>query len=99
MKSIDTYTERWGKEQVFVPFSQRISIRGSREACSSMLAAARRGHQFFVFAPPSVYRMILSASLHTLHDTSSCKLPGFYPFRACRPPLRGSAIPIEIFVC
>ena len=86
MKSIATYTERWGKEQVFCSiFSPDIDQEAVGKACSSMLAAARRGHQFFVFAPPSVYRMILSASLHTLHDNIQLhKLPSFYPFRACR---------------
>ena len=86
MKSIATYTERWGKEQVFCSiFSKDSDQEAVGKACSSMLAAARRGHQFFVFAPPSVYRMILSASLHMLHDNIQLhKLPSFYPFRACR---------------
>lgn len=86
MDSIATYTSRWGEERYFCSFfAPGTDQETLGKAFSSMLTAARRGHHFFVFAPPSVYRMILSASLHLLHDTILVnKLPRIFPLRACR---------------
>jgi len=86
MESIATYTTRWGEEQVFCSFfASGIDQETLGRAFSAMLTAARRGHHFFVFAPHPVFRMILSASLHLLHDAILVeKLPSIFPFRACR---------------
>jgi GT2 family glycosyltransferase len=86
MESIATYTARWGEEQVFCAFfAPRTDQETLGKAFSTMLRASRRGHHFFVFAPPSVYRMILSASFHLLHDAILVKkLPRIFPLRAGR---------------
>ncbi|MDD2338077.1 MAG: glycosyltransferase, partial [Geobacteraceae bacterium] len=86
LESIATYTSRWGEGQNFCSFlAPGTDQETLGKAFSSMLTAARRGHSFFVFAPPSVFRKILSASLHLLHDNILVeKLPRVFPRRACR---------------
>jgi len=86
LESVATYTSRWGEERFFCSFFAASADQETLgKAFNSMLTAARRGHHFFVFAPPSVYRMILSASLHTLHDTIQVKkLSRIFPRHACR---------------
>lgn len=86
LESIATYTSRWGEEQVFCSFfAPGTDQEMLGKTFNSMLTAARRGHSFFVFAPPPVYRKILSASLHLLHDSILVeKLPRVFPRRACR---------------
>lgn len=86
LESIAAYTARWGEAHVFCTF---LAAEFDREALgtvfNSMLSAARQGHQVFVFAPPSVYRAIVSASLHNLHDNILVeKLPRYFLSRACR---------------
>jgi len=86
MESIATYTARWGETQFFCAFfASRSDQETLGKAFAAMLTAARRGHHFFVFASPSVYRLLLSASLHLLHDAILVhKLPRIFPQRACR---------------
>ncbi|RQW89058.1 MAG: glycosyltransferase [Geobacter sp.] len=102
-ESIATYTERWGTEQMFCSFfAPGTDQETLRKAFDSMLTAARRGHHFFVFAPQPVFRMILSSSLHLLHDAILVeKLPSIFPLRACRAAfarLRGSYRDIRILI-
>lgn len=85
-ESIAAYTARWGEARYFCAFfASRSDQETLGKAFAVMLTAARRGHHFFVFASPSVYRLILSASLHLLHDAILVyKLPRIFPQRACR---------------
>ncbi|MHC1698558.1 MAG: glycosyltransferase family 2 protein [Geobacteraceae bacterium] len=86
LKSIATYTARWGETQFFCAFfTSRTDQETLGKAFAAMVTAARRGHHFFVFASPPVYRQILSASLHLLHDAILVnKLSRFFPLQACR---------------
>lgn len=85
-ESIAAYEARWGEERVFCAFF----ITGTDQeslgiAFNAMLTAARSGHLVIVFAPPPVYRKILSAALHLLHDAILVKkLSRFFLHRACR---------------
>lgn len=83
---IATYNARWGEARFFCAFfAPRTDQETLGKAFAAMLTAARRGHHFFVFASPSEYRLILSASLHLLHDAIQVqKLPRIFPERACR---------------
>lgn len=85
-ESIAAYTARWGEARFFCAFfASRTDQETLGKAFAAMLTAARRGHHFFVYASPSVYRLILSASLHLLHETILVhKLPRIFPQRACR---------------
>lgn len=70
--SAETFAARWGEEN-------RYCLRLSRAADKEMLAhlfgvilqGARRGHRFFVLSPPAVYRRIVEAGLHRLHENIS----------------------------
>jgi len=86
MESIATYTARWGEARFYSAFfASRSDLETLGKAFAVMLTAARRGHRFFVFASPPVYRLILSASHHLLHDAILVyKLPRIFPLRACR---------------
>lgn len=85
-ESIAAYSARWGEARFFCAiFAARSDQETLGKAFAVMLTAARRGHHFFVFASPPVYRLILSASLHLLHDAVLVyKLPRIFSLRACR---------------
>ncbi len=85
-ESIATYVDRWGEERVFSAFfTAGIDREQLGKAFAAMLSAARSGHSVFVFAPPSVFRTIQSASFHLLHDAIVVKkLSRILPRRACR---------------
>jgi len=85
-ESIATCTARWGEARTYCAFfASRSDLETLGKAFAVMLTAARRGHRFFVFASPPVYRLIQSASLHLQHDAVLVyKLPRIFLQRACR---------------
>lgn len=90
LESAAVYAKRWGSGHAYCAFlASGVSRELMGNIFDSLLLAARRGHQVFVYAFPATYRKILSVSLHCLHDSIQVnRLSRFFPSRSSRSALK-----------
>jgi glycosyltransferase involved in cell wall biosynthesis len=85
-ESAAVFRARWGENRAYC---LRLSRDADKETLvrvfGVILAGARRGHRFFVLSPSGVYRRIIGAGLHRLHENITLeRLSRFFPTRSFR---------------
>lgn len=88
-RSIAQYRERWGAESSFcVHFPKGTDLNLLRQRLDSFLRGARQGHKFTILTHPPLYKELIRANFHRLHEhIRFVRLPLFFEKRAIRRAL------------
>lgn len=86
LESEAVFRARWGEEHAYcLRLSRSVEPEALSQAFDAILVGARKGHRFLVLSPCAVFRKIVRAGFHRLHENITVeRLSRFFPSRAVR---------------